>query len=76
MLVVSTTAKQLGIAGTSQELTVDGDTVQGLDGSRTIRIATTATTTVSELAEKINTLDSSGQREPDLVWKLAVFAWY
>ncbi len=55
----STTAKQLGIAGTSREVSVNGQTVQGLDGSRTIRIATTDTTTVSELAENINALETT-----------------
>lgn len=55
----STAAKQLGIAGTSKELSVDGETVQGLDGSQSIRIATTATTTVTQLAEQINALGDS-----------------
>ncbi len=55
----SVAAKQLGIAGTAKELTVDGDTVSGVDGSRTVRVATTATTTVAQLTEKLNELDGS-----------------
>ncbi len=49
-------ALQLGIAGTASEQTSAGVAVSGLDGSRTIRIATTAETSVSELVEQINAL--------------------
>lgn len=54
-----TAAKQLGIAGTGSELSFEGATVTGVDGSRTIRLETTAETTVTELAEKLNALDNS-----------------
>ncbi|MCC7334149.1 MAG: flagellar filament capping protein FliD [Pirellulaceae bacterium] len=50
------TAQQLGIAGSGASLTVGNVPVTGIDGSRTIRIATTNDTTVSELAEQINAL--------------------
>lgn len=49
-------ATQLGIAGTSVEKTVEGAAVQAIDGARTIRVATTADTTLAELAEKLNAL--------------------
>lgn len=49
-------AQQLGIAGSGAGLTVDNAPVTGIDGSRTIRIATTNDTTISELAEQINAL--------------------
>ncbi len=55
----SVAARDLGIAGTAKDLTVDGDTVSGLDGSRTARIETTATTTVAQLTEKLNELEGS-----------------
>lgn len=48
------TAKQLQIAGTSQSLTVDGETVSGIDGTLDFKIATTASTTVSDLVKKMN----------------------
>ena len=54
-----TSAKQLGIVGTAKELTVDGQTVNGIDGSRTVQIETTATTTVTQLAEKLNAIGGS-----------------
>lgn len=49
-------AQQLGISGSAAGLTVDNAPVTGIDGSRTIRIATTNDTTVSDLAEQINAL--------------------
>lgn len=52
-------AKQLGIAGTATEKLIGAETVQVLDGSRTIRIETTDETTVAELTEKLNSLDNS-----------------
>ncbi len=55
----SLSAKQLGIAGTGKSLTVDNVAVNGIDGSRTLRIETTANTTVSDLVEKINTLEGT-----------------
>ncbi len=55
----SISAKLLGIAGTAKELTVDGETVDGIDGTRSLRIETTATTTVTQLTEKLNALEGS-----------------
>ena len=49
-------AQQLGIAGSGASLTVGNAPATGIDGSRTIRIATTNDTTVSELAEQVNAL--------------------
>lgn len=54
-----TSAKQLGIVGTAKDLTVDGQTVSGIDGSRTTQIKTTATTTVSQLIEQLNAIGGS-----------------
>ncbi len=53
-----TSATQLGIAGTATSLTVDGNSVSGIDGSRTVRLSTTAETTVADLAEQLNSLSS------------------
>ncbi len=53
------TAAELGIAGTGETLTVGGSPAVGIDGSRTLRITTTADTTVEELADSINGLSSS-----------------
>lgn len=53
----SLSAKQLGIAGTAESLTVGNATVSGIDGSQTLRITTTATTTLAKLTEEINKLD-------------------
>jgi len=55
----SISAKLLGIAGTAKELTVDGQSIDGIDGTRTLRIETTATTTVTQLTEKLNALEGS-----------------
>lgn len=49
-------AQQLGIAGTGTSQTVGGSTETAIDGSQTIRITTTATSTVASLAEEINAL--------------------
>ncbi len=50
----NTTAKDLGILGTATDLTVNGSTVKGIDGTRTVKIATTTASTVTTLAESIN----------------------
>ncbi len=55
---VGQSAQQLGIAGSGASLSVGNAQVTGIDGSRTIRIATTNDTTVAELAEQINALSS------------------
>ncbi len=52
-------ARQLGIAGSGTTKTIDDVSTQVLDGSRTIRIETTAETTVAELTEKFNALADS-----------------
>ncbi|MEZ6137243.1 MAG: flagellar filament capping protein FliD [Pirellulaceae bacterium] len=52
-------AQTLGIAGTSGSLTVAGETVQGINGSRTIRLSTTSETTINDLKEQINALTNS-----------------
>ncbi len=52
-------ATQLGIAGTGSAQTINAVSVTAIDGSRTIRVATTAETTVAELTEKINALSNS-----------------
>ena len=54
-----TAASDLGIAGTGQSLTLDQADVVGIDGTRTIRIATDPETTVAQLAEQINALSQS-----------------
>ncbi len=51
-----TSANLLGIAGTATDLTVGGQTVKGLDGSRTLRISTNADATLAELVESVNNL--------------------
>lgn len=53
-----TTAAELGISGIGTSLSVDGETVTGIDGSRTLRIATTADTTLEDLVAEINSLSS------------------
>lgn len=55
-------ASQLRILGTASDLQVDGDTVSGIDGSKTIKITTTATTTVADLADQINKLTNAPVR--------------
>ncbi len=55
----SLSAKQLGIAGTAASLTVGGQLVSGIDGTQTLRVATTSTTTLSQLADKLNSLGGS-----------------
>ncbi len=55
----ATSAKQLGIAGTAKSLTIDNATVRGIDGSQTIRIATTASTTLSQLTDSLNAAGSA-----------------
>ena len=52
-----TAAAALGIAGEASAITIGGSAATGIDGSQTIRIATTATTSVSDLATAINALD-------------------
>ena len=52
------TARQLGIAGSGVSITDGGAPAMAIDGSRTIRVATTDETTVSELAAQINALSS------------------
>lgn len=49
-----TTAKQLKIAGKGQSLTVDGATVQGIDGSLDFKVTTTDATTVEDLVKSLN----------------------
>ncbi len=55
----SSAAAQLNIAGSGGELTSQGQTVTGIDGSQTIRISTDAETTLTSLAEQINALADS-----------------
>lgn len=55
----ATSAKQLGIAGTAADLTVSGQTVSGIDGTQTLRVATTAETTLTQLTDKLNALGGS-----------------
>ncbi len=52
-------ATQLGIAGTGKTQTSNSTSVTAIDGSRTIRVATTAETTVAELTEQVNALSNS-----------------
>ncbi len=47
-------AKQLRILGTASDIQDDGQTVSGINGSKTIRIATTAETDLSALVTEIN----------------------
>ncbi len=54
-----TTAADLGIAAAGESISVGGSTVTGIDGSRTVRITTTEDTTVADLAEQINDLNST-----------------
>jgi flagellar hook-associated protein 2 len=54
-----TTAKQLGIAGSAKTLMVNNQTIQGIDGSRTLKISTTDSTTVQDLVGQINELGGS-----------------
>jgi flagellar hook-associated protein 2 len=49
-------AQQLGIAGTAKDLTVNSVAVSGIDGTQTLRIDTTETTTVTQLTEQLNAL--------------------
>ncbi|MDX1930144.1 MAG: flagellar filament capping protein FliD [Pirellulaceae bacterium] len=49
-------AQQLGIAGTAKSLTVNNVAASGIDGTQTLRVETTATTTVTQLTEKLNAL--------------------
>jgi flagellar hook-associated protein 2 len=53
----ATSATELGIAGTATNLTVAGTQVSGIDGSRKIRVTTSATTTVSDLVTQLNALN-------------------
>ena len=49
-------AQQLGIAGTGESLTVNSVAVNGIDGTQTLRVETTGTTTVTQLTEQLNAL--------------------
>ena len=49
-------AQQLGIAGTGESLTVNSVAVNGIDGTQTLKVETTGTTTVTQLTEKLNAL--------------------
>jgi flagellar hook-associated protein 2 len=49
-------AKQLRISGAATTQTVDGQSARAINGSRTLSITTTATTTLSDLAKSINEL--------------------
>ncbi|HBE68311.1 MAG TPA: hypothetical protein DDW52_09210 [Planctomycetaceae bacterium] len=53
------TAAELGIAGTGGSITAGGNAAIGIDGSRTLRITTTADTTIEQLADEINGLTST-----------------
>ncbi|MBX3421467.1 MAG: flagellar filament capping protein FliD [Pirellulaceae bacterium] len=52
-------AKQLRIAGSASTITIDDDQVSGIDGSKTLRMTTTATTTLADLTQQINELSGS-----------------
>lgn len=51
---LSTVGKQLGIAGTSASLFVNGAAAKGIDGAQTVRINSSTTTTASTLIEQLN----------------------
>ncbi|MFO1063726.1 MAG: flagellar filament capping protein FliD [Pirellulales bacterium] len=59
------TAKQLGLAGTAKSLTVGGQAVNGIDGSRRVTITTDDSTTVSDLVTKLN--DSGAGAKANLI---------
>lgn len=61
-----TAASQLRLAGTATSLTLDDSTFSVIDGSKTIRITTTANTSISDLATQINQL-SQGPLRANLI---------
>jgi flagellar hook-associated protein 2 len=61
-LGTGTAAAQLKIVGTASDLQVDGSTVSGIDGSKSISLTTTADTTVADLVKQINELPSGSIR--------------
>ncbi|GIW96685.1 MAG: hypothetical protein KatS3mg111_0018 [Pirellulaceae bacterium] len=52
-------AAELGIAGTATAVTDGGNSASGIDGSRTIRISTSSTTTLEDLVDELNGLTNS-----------------
>ncbi len=59
-------ASQLRILGTASDIQSGNSTISGIDGSKTIKIATTSSTTVEELVTKINQL-SNGPVQANLI---------
>jgi flagellar hook-associated protein 2 len=59
-------ASQLKLAGTATSLTLGDTTLSVIDGSKTIRITTTANTSISDLATQINQL-SQGPLRANLI---------
>lgn len=54
-----TAATQLRISGSATEIQHSGNTVSGINGTRTFKIATTEETSLSDLAQQINELTDS-----------------